>query len=212
MIDAYGTLWSTGELNDLVMAIDPRSDKVERVDLGGSHIRSRSVTAPASVRDREAFCVMRRACVSTTATTPLVLNEARQTARCCSSGRQQGRGAHVIYTRTHALTQTLAIEGAPRETNQLRRVRASPLGRYVCASSHVDNFAALYVGALKQMVSSRRKRRWALASTATDGTSICAATTRRRRSSSSLLAATSPDNSRPPPAVSSSFPTSETAC
>ena len=25
-----------GELNDLVMAIDPRSDKVERVDLGGS--------------------------------------------------------------------------------------------------------------------------------------------------------------------------------
>jgi len=58
----------------------------------------------------------------------------------------------VIYTRTHALTQTLAIEGAPRETNQLRRVRASPLGRYVCASSHVDNFAAIYdVGVLKQI-------------------------------------------------------------
>jgi len=25
MMDAYGALWSTGELNDLVMAIDPRS-------------------------------------------------------------------------------------------------------------------------------------------------------------------------------------------
>ena len=36
MMDGYGTLWSTGEPNDLVMAIDPRSDKVERVDLGGS--------------------------------------------------------------------------------------------------------------------------------------------------------------------------------
>jgi len=92
----------------------------------------------------------------------------------------------VIYARTRALTQALAIEGAPRDANQLRRVRASPLGRYVCASSHVDNFAAIY--ALKQSaVSSRRRRRWAFASTATDGTAICAATTPRRRSSSSLL-------------------------
>ena len=59
---------------------------------------------------------------------------------------------HVIYTRTHALAQTLAIEGAPREANQLRRVQASLHGRYVCASSRVDNFAAIYeVGALKQI-------------------------------------------------------------
>ena len=53
---------------------------------------------------------------------------------------------------TRARMQTLAIEGAPREANQLCRVRVSPHGRYVCASSRVDNFAAIYeVGALKQI-------------------------------------------------------------
>ncbi len=36
--------------------------------------------------------------------------------------------------------------------NQLRRVRVSPDGRYVCASSHVDNFAAVYeADTLKQI-------------------------------------------------------------
>ena len=54
MIDAYGTLWSTGELNDLVMAIDPRSDKVERVDLGGSPhpIAISHATGKRSLRSR----------------------------------------------------------------------------------------------------------------------------------------------------------------
>ena len=50
----YGTLWSTGELNDLVMAIDPRSDKVERVDLGGSlhPIAISHATGKRSLRSR----------------------------------------------------------------------------------------------------------------------------------------------------------------
>jgi DNA-binding beta-propeller fold protein YncE len=50
------------------------------------------------------------------------------------------------------LRKTIAIEGAPGEVNQLRRVRVSPDGRYVCASSHVDSFAAVYDAArLKQL-------------------------------------------------------------
>ena len=59
---------------------------------------------------------------------------------------------HVFDTRTLAHRQTIAIEGAPGEVNQLRRVRVSPDGRYVCASSHVDNFAAVYeADTLKQI-------------------------------------------------------------
>jgi hypothetical protein len=59
---------------------------------------------------------------------------------------------HVFDTRTHTLRQTLAIDGAPGEANQLRRVRVSPDGRYVCASSHVDSFAAVYAAdKLKQI-------------------------------------------------------------
>jgi hypothetical protein len=56
------------------------------------------------------------------------------------------RAPEVFDTRTQALHRTLAIEGAPGEANQLRRVRVSPDGRYVCASSHVDNYAAIYDG------------------------------------------------------------------
>ena len=51
---------------------------------------------------------------------------------------------HVFDTRTHALHRILPIDGAPGEANQLRRVRVSPDGRYVCAASHVDNYAAIY--------------------------------------------------------------------
>jgi len=59
---------------------------------------------------------------------------------------------HVFDARTHALRKTIAIEGAPGEANQLRRVRVSPDGQYLCASSHVDDFAAVYDAAtLKQL-------------------------------------------------------------
>ena len=54
---------------------------------------------------------------------------------------------HVFDTRTHALRKIIAIEGAPGKANQLRRVRVSPDGFYVCASSHVDSFAAIYEAA-----------------------------------------------------------------
>ena len=36
MMDARGTLWSTAELGNAVLAIDPATDKVERIDIGGS--------------------------------------------------------------------------------------------------------------------------------------------------------------------------------
>jgi DNA-binding beta-propeller fold protein YncE len=41
---------------------------------------------------------------------------------------------HVFDTATHAQRATLAIDGAPGEARQLRRVRVSPEGRYVCVS------------------------------------------------------------------------------
>ena len=47
---------------------------------------------------------------------------------------------HEIDAATH-IKRAVAIEGAPGEANQLRRVRVSPDGAYVCVSSHVDNFA-----------------------------------------------------------------------
>ena len=54
------------------------------------------------------------------------------------------RVVHVFDAKTETLRNTIAIDGAPGEANQLRRVRVSPDGAYVCASSHVDDFAAIY--------------------------------------------------------------------
>ena len=42
MMDAGGTLWSTGELGNAVLAIDPETDKVERIDqIGRASCRER---------------------------------------------------------------------------------------------------------------------------------------------------------------------------
>src|SRR5262249_57413095 len=35
MMDERGTLWATGELGSALLAIDPDSEEVERIDLGG---------------------------------------------------------------------------------------------------------------------------------------------------------------------------------
>jgi DNA-binding beta-propeller fold protein YncE len=59
---------------------------------------------------------------------------------------------HVFDTFRHQHIRTLAIEGAPGEARQLRRVRVSPDGKYVCVSSHVDNFAAVYDAATLQQL------------------------------------------------------------
>src|SRR5512137_8757 len=36
MMDASGTLWSTAELGNAVLAINPTTQKVDRIDIGGS--------------------------------------------------------------------------------------------------------------------------------------------------------------------------------
>jgi DNA-binding beta-propeller fold protein YncE len=160
MMDVRGTLWSTAELGNAVLAIDPDSGKVERIELGGSphwiavsHDTGRLF---ASFKTKEAVAVVD-------------LNSRHMTGKIAIPHGAEGiavspdgetlfvcahwKGVvHVFDTRTLAHGQTIAIAGAPGEANQLRRVRVSPDGRYVCASSHVDNFAAVYeADTLKQI-------------------------------------------------------------
>lgn len=160
MMDAAGTLWSTGELGNAVLAIDPQTNKVERVAIGGSPhwIAVSHVTGKlfASFKTREAVAVLDTATrkVLGTITIPhgaegIAVTPDGETLFVCAHWKGV---VHVFDARTHALRKTIAIEGAPGEANQLRRVRVSPDGRYVCASSHVDGFAAVYDAAtLKQI-------------------------------------------------------------
>ena len=152
MMDARGTLWSTGELGNAVLAIDPDSDKVERIDVGGaphwiavSHMNGKLF---ASFKTKDAVAVLDTATHRLTGTIPIphgaegiAVSPDGETLYVCA--HRQGL-LHVFDTFTHVHRKTVAIAGAPGEANQLRRVRVSPDGRYVCASSHVDNFAAVY--------------------------------------------------------------------
>ncbi len=160
MMDGHGTLWSTAELGNAVLAIDPATDKVARIDVGGSPhwIAASHATGKlfASFKTKEAVAVVDTSSRRVTAKIPIphgaegiAVAPDGETLFVCAHG--QGV-VHVIDARTHALRRTLLIHGAPGEANQLRRVRVSPDGRYVCASSHVDNFAAVYeADTLKQI-------------------------------------------------------------
>ena len=153
MMDARGTLWSTAELGNAVLAIDPLTDKVERIAVGGSPhwiaVSHSTGKLFASFKTKEAVAVVdlngRRVIgtIPDSARRRRYRGDARR--RDAVRLRAHARACvHVFDARTQTLRKTLTIAGAPGEANQLRRVRVSPDGRYVCASSHVDNFAAVY--------------------------------------------------------------------
>jgi DNA-binding beta-propeller fold protein YncE len=160
MMEVSGTLWSTGELGNAVLAIDPASGKVNRIDIGGSpHWIAISHTTGklfASFKTREAVAVLDTATRKVLGTIAIphgaegvAVSPDGATLFVCA--HQKGV-VHVFDTGTHVHRKTIAIEGAPGEANQLRRVRMSPDGRYVCASSHVDNFAAVYDAATLRQI------------------------------------------------------------
>jgi DNA-binding beta-propeller fold protein YncE len=152
MMDAQGTLWSSAELGNSVLAIDPATGKVERIALGGSPhwiaVSHGTGKLFASFKTKEAVAVVDIAQRRMIGTIPvphgaegIAVSPDGWALFVCA----HRKGAvHVFDTRTLALHRTLAIDGAPGEANQLRRVRVSPDGRYVCVSSHVDNYAAIY--------------------------------------------------------------------
>lgn len=160
MMDARGTLWSTAELGNALLAIEPDTGKVQRIDAGGSpHWIAVSHPAGkvfASFKTKETVAVIDAAKRAAVDKIPIphgaegvAVSPDGETLFVCAHMKGV---VHVIDARTHKHRQTLAIDGAPGEANQLRRVRVSPDGRYVCASSHVDNFAAIYeADTLKQI-------------------------------------------------------------
>ena len=152
MMDARGVLWSTAELDNAVLAIDPFTDKVERIAVGGSPhwIAVSHATGKlfASFKTKETVAVVDlngRRVIGRIAiphgAEGIAVSPDGETLFVCAHMKGV---VHVFDVRTHALRKTLPIAGAPGEANQLRRVRVSPDGRYVCVSSHVDNFAAVY--------------------------------------------------------------------
>jgi len=160
MMDVRGTLWSTAELGNAVLAIDPDSGKVERIELGGSphwiavshdtgrlfaSFKTKEAVAVVDLNSRHMTCKI----AIPHGAEGIAVSPDGETLFVCAHWKGV---VHVFDTRTLAHRQSVTIAGAPGKVNQLRRVRVSPDGRYVCASSHVDNFAAVYkADTLKQI-------------------------------------------------------------
>ena len=154
MMDEGGTLWVTAELANAMLAIDPQSGKVERVEIGGSPhwiaISHATGKLFASFKTRDAVAVLDLE--SRNVIGLITIPEGAEGIAVSPDGwalyvcaHRKGL-EHAFDTRTHALHRTLIIDGAPGTANQLRRARVSPDGRYLCVSSHVDNYAAVYDG------------------------------------------------------------------
>jgi DNA-binding beta-propeller fold protein YncE len=155
---AGDTLWATAELGDAVLAIDPGSGHVERIDIGG---RAHWVAAGggqvfASCKTSDVVVVIDAASRKPVAkiTIPnlaegLAISPDGATLYVCAHRKGE---IYAFDTRSHAHRKTVPIGGAPGTANQLRRVRVSPDGRHVVVSSLLDCHVAIYqADTLKQI-------------------------------------------------------------
>jgi DNA-binding beta-propeller fold protein YncE len=160
MMDKDGVLWVSAELGGAVLAIVPDTAKVTRIDIrGAAHWIAVSHSADkifASFKTSNTVVAIDR--VSRAVAGTLAIPQGAEGIAVTPDGETlfvcaHRKGVfHEFDTRTHALRATHEIAGAPGEANQLRRVRVSPDGRYVCVSSHVDSFAAVYEAATMKQV------------------------------------------------------------
>ena len=152
MMDATGTLWSTAELGNAVLAIDPVSNKVDRIDIGGVAALDRGQPFHRKTvrviqdqgsggRARDRLAQGAGTIAIPHGAEGIAVTPDGETLLVCA----HWKGIfHEIDARSSKYCRAIAIEGVPGEVNQLRRVRVSPDGAYVCVSSHIDNFAAVY--------------------------------------------------------------------
>jgi DNA-binding beta-propeller fold protein YncE len=151
MIDASGVLWSSAELGNAVLVIDPATDKVQRIDVGNpAHWLAIShTTGKVFVSVKTDFVVVidvaRRVIVDRinvpNLTEGLAISPDGGTLYVCA---QTAAEFYVIDACSHAMLRTVAIDEVNAKNPQMRRVRVSPDNRYVVVASHQGNHAAIY--------------------------------------------------------------------
>ena len=166
MMDASGMLWSTGELGNAVLAIDPATDRVQKIDVGAtahwlaiSHATGKVFVS--GKQDEVIVVDVARHVAIDRIRVPheiegLAISPDGGTLYCCA---QTAAEFYVIDATTHALRRTVPIAGADASKKQMRRVRVSPDNRYLLVSSNQDHHAAIYLAAnLAQVASFPTKR------------------------------------------------------
>jgi len=166
MMDERGTLWSSGELGNAVLAIDPATDTVTPIEVGSTAhwLAVSHATAKVFVSVKQDYAVVieqARRIVIDRIKLPHVIEGLAiapdgGTLYCAAQGAAE---LYVIDARTHALLRTVPIDGADASRRQMRRVRVSPDNRYIVVSSNQDAHAAIFlVDGLKQIASFPTKK------------------------------------------------------
>lgn len=161
MMDEQGTLWSSGELGNAVLAIDPATGSVERINVGSTAhwLAVSHATGKIFVSVKQDYVavvnVARRNMIDRIKVPHVIeglaISPTGDTLYCCA---QSAAEFYVIDAATHALRRTVPIAGADASKRQMRRVRVSPDNRYVVVSSNQDAHAAIFLtDGLKQIAS-----------------------------------------------------------
>jgi DNA-binding beta-propeller fold protein YncE len=161
MVGEDGTLWSSGELGGAVLAIDPASDRVQKIEVGDtahwvavSHATGK-VFASVKSDYIVAIDAARRTAIDRIALPHVVEGLAiapdGQTLYVCA---QDAAELYVIDAPSHVIRRTVPIEGANAAKKQMRRVRVSPDNHYVVVSSNQDHLASIYQAASLKPVAS----------------------------------------------------------
>jgi DNA-binding beta-propeller fold protein YncE len=166
MMDQTGAVWCSGELGNAVLAIDPATDKVQRIDVGNTAhwVAISHATGKVFVSVKSEYIVVvdvtRRLVVDRIKvphiTEGLAISPDGERLYVCA---QSAAEFYVIDARTHALLQTVGIDEANPINPQMRRVRVSPDNRYVVVSSNKGDHAAVYAAdGLKRIASFPTKK------------------------------------------------------
>ncbi len=152
MMDMSGALWCSGELGNAVLVVDPATDKVQRIDVGGtahwiaiSHATGKAFVSVKSdavaVIDVERRVVIDRIGVPQVTEGLAISPDGGRLYVCAQTAAE----FYAIDARTHAVLQTVPIDEADPINPQMRRVRVSPDNRYVLVSVNKGNHAAIYL-------------------------------------------------------------------
>ena len=151
MMDNSGMLWSSGELGNAVLVIDPVTEKVRPIDVGATAhwVAVSHATGKVFVSVKQDYVVVieaeKRAVIDRIKLPKVVeglaISPDGATLYICA---QTAAEFYAVDACSHAVLRTVPIEGANAAKPQMRRVRVSPDNSYVVVSSNQDNHAAIY--------------------------------------------------------------------
>jgi DNA-binding beta-propeller fold protein YncE len=151
MMDERGTLWSSGELGHAVLAIDPATERVQKIEVGDTaHWVAVSHAAGkvfASVKSNYVVAIdaARRTVIDRIALPHVVEGLAiAPDGAMLYVCAQEAAEFYAIDAKSHAIVRTVPIDGANPEKKQMRRVRVSPDNAYIVVSSNQDAHAAIF--------------------------------------------------------------------